>query len=54
MKVHLLSYEDGHGRTPIPNWPNSSVDPFGEEIEFSYSQRVFEDSNSDTITHRGK
>ncbi len=30
MKVHLLSYEDGHGRTPIPNWPNSSVDPFGE------------------------
>ena len=30
MKVHLLSYEDGHGRTPIPNWPNSSVDPFGD------------------------
>ena len=30
MKVHLLSYEDGHGRTPIPNWPSSSVDPFGD------------------------
>ena len=30
MKVHLLSYEDGQGRTPIPNWPNSSVDPFGD------------------------
>ena len=30
MKVHLLSYEDGEGRTPIPNWPNSSVDPYGD------------------------
>lgn len=30
MKVHLLSYADGEGRTPIPNWPSNSVDPYGD------------------------
>ncbi len=30
MRVILLSYEEGEGRTPIPNWPNNSVDPFGD------------------------
>ena len=30
MKVHLLSYVDGEGRTPIPNWPSNSVDPYGD------------------------
>jgi len=31
MKVLLLSYEEGKGITPIPQWPTNDVDPFGEK-----------------------
>jgi hypothetical protein len=28
MKLHAVTFEDTNGATPIPIWPDDSIDPF--------------------------